>query len=281
MIYITRPLAVFVSIFVLLAAAVQAQTIPYRPDRSGGAPALDVYSFDGAQNAPVMVYVHGGAWMIGDKRQVHDKPAFFNGLGMVFVSVNYDLVPASTVEGQLSDIDYALHWVSQNIGRYGGDPHNIHLFGHSAGAHLVSMTAVAPLPFAAQMIARGDIRSVVSNDTRAYDIPRIAREARGGRLPRLYVRPFGLDPTRWEALSPIYHLHANQRLPDFLLMYSSEGNSARRQAFAMDFADRLRASGAQVSLFDGRAYTHRQINVGVGNTAPISRAITRFLQGRL
>ena len=121
-----------------------AQTFAYLGGQNG--PELDVYGFEGARDAPIVIYVHGGAWMIGDKRQVRDKPAFFNGNGYVFVSVNYTLVPRGTVEGQLAEIDAAIGFVADNAARFGGGAGNISLMGHSAGAHLVTMAAVHPGP---------------------------------------------------------------------------------------------------------------------------------------
>ncbi len=120
-----------------LAGSPSAQptaTRPYRADLGGASPSLDIYAPPGLRDAPVMVYVHGGAWVAGNKRAVHAKPAHFNGLGMVFVSVDYRLAPRVRVEDQLEDIDRTLGWIARNIARFGGNNREIWLMGHSAGA---------------------------------------------------------------------------------------------------------------------------------------------------
>lgn len=262
--------------FVWPALVAQAQTFSYISG-GGNSTSLDVYSFDGAENAPVMVYVHGGAWMIGDKGRVETKPEFFNGLGYVFISVNYTLVPKTTVEGQLEELDTALGFIADHVARVGGDPHNISLIGHSAGAHLVSMMALRPKANASALLQSGALRAVLSIDTRAYDIPRIAAQS-GGQLPRAYARPFGQERARWETLSPLYNIGKNGQIyPPFLIAYSGQGNAMARAGFSRDFAQALAQAGGRVSTYDGGQYSHAQINRGIGTSAGITDAIRAFL----
>lgn len=251
-------------------------THPYIAGLGNRSPELDVYKLSTLRNAPVLIYVHGGAWAFGSKSAVHNMPAHFTQQGFIFVSVDYRLVPNVGIQDQLSDIDKALDWVAQNIARFGGNPSNLHLMGHSAGAHLVTMTAVAPHPMAKRLIKQGALRSIISNDTRAYDLPRIATGARRGKLPRLYARAFGQNPAFWKAMSPIYQL-ATRPYPAFLLLYSGAGGGATRQSFAHDFATKLRESGAQTSLFDGRHYSHRDMNTRIGNARDLTQALDYFL----
>jgi acetyl esterase/lipase len=258
------------------SAAPQKTTHIYR-QTAGMSPALDIYTTGALKQAPVLVYVHGGAWMTGSKSRVLAKPAHFVGNGFVFVSLDYRLVPAVTVRDQLEDVDYALEWIRRNIARFGGDPVNIHLMGHSAGAHLVSMTAIDPGRFAAAMIRRGAIRSVISNDTRSYDLPRLAAQTRSGALPPVFRKPFTGDPATWAALSPITHVASARDIPPFLIMHSGQGNPASRHAFARDFAAALRGHGTRATVLDARRYTHAQINKGIGTLPDITGAIDRFL----
>ncbi len=259
------------------ASAQPTATRSYRADLGSASPSLDIYAPADLSNAPVMVYVHGGAWVAGNKRAVHAKPAHFNGLGMVFVSVDYRLVPTVRVEDQLQDIDRALGWIASNIGRFGGNSREIWLMGHSAGAHLVTQATLAPGPQTRALIDAGALRGVIANDTRAYDIPRIAKSAPGGTLPKLYARVFGPDPGRWTSLSPIYRITPGQTIPDFLVLHSGQGNAAQRAGFARDFAAALARNGVRVTLFDGRKYSHRQINTGIGTARDITSAIDGFL----
>ncbi len=267
--------ASLVTALCLLASFAQAQTFAYQ--QGGNETALDVYSFEGAQNAPVMVYIHGGAWVAGDKSRVHRKDDFFNNRGYIFISVNYTLVPDATVEGQLEDIDAAIGYIVANVARVGGDPNNISLMGHSAGAHLVSMTAVRPLKNMQALIANGGLRAVISNDTRSYNIPRIAADA-GGHLPRAYALPFSNDPARWAALSPLSYIGETEKnLPPFLIAHSGQGSAAARASYAAEFAGALRAAGISATVYDGSQYSHEEINKGIGKEPGITGAIAAFL----
>jgi len=261
-----------------LAQAAPDASATYRSDLGSGSPALDIYNFRGAQNAPVLIYVHGGGWQIGDKTAVHKKPKHFNDAGFIFVSVNYRLFPKVSVGQQLEDIDAALNWVSANIAKFGGDAGNLHLMGHSAGAHLVTMTATRPLKAAASLLADGALRSVISNDTRAYNIPAIAAQSRSPGLPKLYKDVFGENPTTWKDLSPIYQVADHQPLPDFLILHSGQGDDAERHGFAVDFAKAIKAQGGHADVVDGHRYSHAQINKTLGTNNDITQAVDSFLK---
>jgi acetyl esterase/lipase len=268
--------SVFTVVIWLITFGAQAETFAYLTG-NGNATALDVYAPIGAENAPVMVYVHGGAWVTGDKSRVHRKDDFFLDRGYVFISVNYSLVPQATVERQLEEIDAAIGYIVANVAQAGGNPNNISLMGHSAGAHLVTMTALRPLTNAQALLARGGLRAVISNDTRSYNIPRIARES-GGSLEKTFGRPFGADPARWAALSPQLQIDSGDAGgPTFLIAHSGQGNANRRASYAADFANALRAVGISVQVYDGRQYSHAQINKGIGLEAGITKAIAGFV----
>ncbi|QLL06321.1 alpha/beta hydrolase [Mycobacterium vicinigordonae] len=98
---------------------------------------------DGA--APVLLQVHGGAWMVGNKRgQAHPLMSHLAELGWVCVSVNYRLSPRSTWPDQIVDVKRAIAWTKGNIAQYGGDPGWIAITGGSAGGHLSSLAALTP-----------------------------------------------------------------------------------------------------------------------------------------
>ena len=95
--------------------------------------------------APVLIQVHGGAWVIGSKEQ--QGAALMGHLaerGWVSVAVNYRLSPRSTWPDQIVDVKRAIAWVKENIAQYGGDPGFIAITGGSAGGHLSSLAALTP-----------------------------------------------------------------------------------------------------------------------------------------
>ena len=109
---------------------------------------LDVLSAAGTaagDGRPVMVYIHGGAWVSGDKRQ-QGKP-MLNELalaGWVCVTVNYRLSPRSTWPDHIVDCKRALAWVHEHIGGHGGNPNFVAVSGGSAGGHLAALAALTP-----------------------------------------------------------------------------------------------------------------------------------------
>ena len=114
--------------------------------RAGKPQKLDVYSqLDGPQKrfrSPVVVFVHGGAWSSGCKAMYAFVGRFFQSLGFVCVLPNFSRYPEGDVRDMISDLDVCMAWVLREINAYGGDPENIHLIGHSSGAHLTSLLLV-------------------------------------------------------------------------------------------------------------------------------------------
>ncbi len=94
---------------------------------------------------PVLVYIHGGAWMIGDKREqgipmMHELAE----RGWVCIAVNYRLSPRATWPDHVVDCKRALAWVREHAGGYGADPTFLAVSGGSAGGHLAALVALTP-----------------------------------------------------------------------------------------------------------------------------------------
>ncbi len=107
---------------------------------------------------PVMVFIHGGGYFMGSSATPIYDGASLARNGCVYVSVNYrlgalgclDLSSLSnkdfTIDDNLylRDLVMALRWVRDNIATFGGDPHNVTIFGESAGAHAVATLLAVP-----------------------------------------------------------------------------------------------------------------------------------------
>ena len=94
---------------------------------------LDVYAPEHAKNLPVVFWIHGGGWQVGDKTDVQYKPKAFVNKGYVFVSTNYRFMPKVDMGTIVRDIAKSIHWVHDHIADHGGDPKRILVMGHSAG----------------------------------------------------------------------------------------------------------------------------------------------------
>ena len=95
---------------------------------------------DRLTGAPVLLQIHGGAWMIGSKSQ-QGLPLMYPLAknGWVCVAINYSLSPRATWPDHLVDCKRALAWVKEHIAEYGGDPDRVVVTGGSAGGHLSAM----------------------------------------------------------------------------------------------------------------------------------------------
>ncbi len=117
--------------------------IPY-VDGGGRRQQLDIYRpADAGEGRPVLLYIHGGGWVIGDKReQGMPMMHYLATRGWVCVTINYRLAPKVLFPEQLSDCNAALRWTFDNIASYGGDPQQIAVSGGSAGGHLCALVAL-------------------------------------------------------------------------------------------------------------------------------------------
>ena len=100
---------------------------------------LDIFRKGAPSNAPVLVYVHGGGFVMGDKTSP-GSPFFDNfgqwaaARGWIGVTMTYRLAPAHRWPSGPQDMAHAVAWLRTHIGTYGGDPDAIILVGQSAGA---------------------------------------------------------------------------------------------------------------------------------------------------
>ncbi len=104
--------------------------------------ALDIYHADEQANegpAPIVVYLHGGYWRVGEK----EKQAVLAGplveAGFPVVMLGTDLCPAVTLDTIVAQVMRGIVWAAQNAKRIGSDGRRIYLYGHSAGAHLAAL----------------------------------------------------------------------------------------------------------------------------------------------
>ncbi|MFF3572279.1 carboxylesterase/lipase family protein [Nocardia jiangxiensis] len=106
----------------------------------------------GGSGLPVLVWIHGGAFVRGSNaRPIYDGASFARD-GVVTVSINYRLgisgfaaIPDAPLNRGLHDQVFALRWVQENIAAFGGDPANVTVFGESAGGMSIAALIASPL----------------------------------------------------------------------------------------------------------------------------------------
>lgn len=181
---------------------------------------LDIYTSEQCrkQACPVVVWVHGGGWRMGDKsfRGAPNLAATWCPLGVVLVAINYRLSPDVVHPAHVQDVAAALNWVKGNITPYGGNPDKIYLLGHSAGAHLVALVATDPRYLGAYNMPLTALAGVFPIDSASYDLNSSINSAWVGRMVE---QAFGKDPVLLSAASPLdlVHKHRNVAYPPFIM----------------------------------------------------------------
>ena len=106
---------------------------------------MDIFAPAGVPPASrtVVVYVHGGGFERGDKRQrgtpfYDNLMLWLNRQDMVGVNIDYRLAPKNVWPAAHEDLAAVIRWVKANIAQYGGDPNRVVLWGQSAGASLIA-----------------------------------------------------------------------------------------------------------------------------------------------
>jgi acetyl esterase len=203
----------------LLAAAPKAGVEVTRGIAYGSHPRhiLDVYRSGQAANAPVVLFVHGGAFVRGDKDVTDEVYAnvcyYFARHGYLAVNVEYRLAPESKYPGGAEDLAGAIAWAKRSARDFGGDPERLFLVGHSAGATHVAAYAWDPnMPARVDPAVKGLV--LISGRLRA--------DARPDNPNAAAVRAyFGDDESLYEARSPVTYAAASQ-LPVFLAVAEYE-----------------------------------------------------------
>ena len=231
-----------------------------------GSNKLDWYpAKSNAKNAPILIFAHGGAWALGNRGQVGAKARHFTRNGYNFASVSYTLFPAANAQTQALQIGEAVNWIRANAENLGGDANRIALMGHSAGCHLSSLATLTG--------AAHPVKALICNDTRAYDLPFLAKVS-GGSLPALYAPAFRRRKM-WDAWSPISYTGLKQQPPTLVAWSGGHG----RDKVSKRFADALERDGTEVHRYDGkRRYNHISINSRMGSeNGKLTGAVETFL----
>jgi acetyl esterase/lipase len=266
-----------VAILLPLSAAAQVRVIadvdfvagadyPDKKDR------LDIYLPERTGGTPVIVSFYGGGLRAGDKSQPNQVQVgrHFAAAGLITVIANYRLSPAVMHPAHVQDAAAAVAWVKKNIASHGGDPDNVFVIGHSAGAYLAALLATDPQYLGAHGLKPGDVRGYVPVSAFFYiDRPGVAPD-----------RPKDTWDTAvnvWKAASPGTHVAA--QAPQMLLLYADGDDPWRRQQ-QTEFAEAMKAKGnhdIDVKMIAGRTHNSIWTEMAAGDD-DTSQAIVQFVR---
>lgn len=246
---------------------------------------LDIYTPEKEvkNKLPVMFWIHGGGWQVGDKSDVALKPKVLAERGMIFVSTNYRLLPEVEMDDLIRDVARSLAWVHKNIADYGGDPNQIFVGGHSAGAQLAALICIDDRYLKEQGVTFDVLKGCVPVDGDTYDIPKIIMTAElrqmlyGGKMFTFgHRQKFGNDPEKHVDFSAVTHVAKDKGIPPFLLFYFSGNPDTRAQANRLQ--EVLTEAGISAKAFGKSDTNHSRLNNELGLPGdPATQELNQFL----
>jgi len=202
--------------------------------------ALAVYRPPGAPgNAPVVVFFHGGSWQSGDKDRYRFVGMTLAQNGIVTVIPDYRKYPDVVCPAFVENGADAVAWTAAEIARFGGDPAQIYLMGHSAGAHTAALLAADGRYLSRALVPPGTVKGVAGL-AGPYDFTPEAR-----RIEAI----FG-PPERYPLMQTAGFVDGSE--PPMLLMHGAEDRTVSRRNLDR-LAAALAASGIchRTILYDG------------------------------
>jgi arylformamidase len=199
-------------------------------------------------NAPINVYIHGGAWRAGMAKDAAYFAELFVYAGAHYIALDFNNV--LELDGDLmpmaQQVRAGIAWVYKNAASFGGDPNRIYVSGHSSGGHLAGTTLIAD--WQKDFGVPGDVIKGALLSSGMYDLKPVRLSARSR-----YVK---FTDEMEHALSTQRHL-AKINCPVVCTYGTLETPEFQRQS--RDFATALKAAGKPVQLLVGPEYNHFEI----------------------
>ena len=229
---------------------------------------LDLYLPKGLKDYPVLFFVHGGAWSLGDKSDFGAYAAFgsaFAKLGIGVVVTNYRLSPKIQHPEHVKDVARAFAWTTKNIAKRGGDKERIFVCGHSAGAHLVALLATDPAYLKAHDLTSKAIRGAIPISGPFILAP--------GFLPKV----FGDDRKAAPAAAPMSHVRKD--LPPFLIVFADNDFVGCDRPVGEAFRKALEAKGNVARTLEIKNHNHITVMMSAGMPAgKAHQEIVKFIR---
>jgi len=232
---------------------------------------------------PVLLHVHGGAWVIGNKEQ-QGIPLMLHmaAKGWVCVSANYPLSPRSRWPEHVIALKRAVAWIREHGAEYGADPSFVAVTGGSAGGHLAALLALSPGdPLFQPGFEDADtsIQACVPHYG-AYDFA-AATGTRATRERLRWVAKYVVDkdprqyPEIYQAASPLARVHADA--PPFFVIHGHD-DSLIPVPEARAFVDALRAVSTNPVVYAELAGAQHAFDIFPSiRSAHVVRGVERFL----
>jgi arylformamidase len=228
---------------------------------------LDIYRTKRA-NAPIFVFIHGGAWLGGESKNYGFAAEMFANAGAHYVVL--DFIAIREAGGDLGvmaeQVRRGIAWTYKNAARFGGDANRLYIGGHSSGGHLCGVALVTDwqkdFGVPADIVKGGLCMSGM------YDMKPVRLSKRSS-----YVK---FTDAMENAMSSQRHLNL-LRAPIVVTYGTNETPDFQRQS--RDFAAAVKAAGKPVELIEAPDYNHFEMNESLGNPyGPNGRAALALMK---
>lgn len=225
-----------------------------------------------AARPPIVVYIHGGGWSVGDKSSslvaYYGQPVIDHGVALA--SINYRLAPHNTYPVQNQDVACAIRYLQDNAATYGLDGSRIALFGDSAGGQLAAMAAFDP-----------QFKPIIKAVVQFYSPSDLWVQVNHKPHPDKRVVAYlgsATNPALAKQASPLYHVPDDP--PPFLLFHGTNDQTVPYSQ-SVDFAEALTLAGGQAKLVAVHNANHYIGSYSQPNRAAVRRQMTDFLTNAL
>lgn len=211
---------------------------------------FDFFRPDNDNRVPLIIFVHGGGWISGDRTMFRDEATWLSEKGFACACASYRLAPLHPFPTAVSDIQAMVVFARREAARLNIDPSQIAVIGNSAGGHLAAMAAlldhsIAPKNEFEGISPKADTAVAISpitdlTDPRAQHLP-IAWSF----LEQFMACPFEGHEMLWHQASPIHHVSRNAAP---LLIIHGDQDDVVPVDQSQRLYDALQEVGAQTSL---------------------------------
>lgn len=271
-------------------------TTPSEPDAATSR--LDLYQRAGADPQPLVLLIHGGSWVGGDKANFADAaPDFIPwwiARGYTVAAVNFRL--ASPVgqpltvspKDQATDIAHALAWLHDHADDYGLLRKDTVLVGYSSGAHLVALLGADDAYLETAGVPHERLAATISLDVHAYDVPYALSLMVGSDVAQnipLIKHLFGSTEEEQRSASPIAFTDT-WVAPAMMVSVGPNPDQPGTHGYIVDrtaqhYAAALQAAGHTATTFHDPNESHRSLAVGFGAADDaVTQHVEAFLSGR-